>query len=135
MNKWIFAGAGAALLYGGSILALEGEKGQKTVMPQLRVLWLETNGCTPQLSEELQENGYTLAASSKNSEGILHVDVHQLDANTGASARFSAKLNDKAGKSIWQTTGREDSISQEELCEDIGEEVAERLKKRMEAIG
>lgn len=103
-------------------------------VPHLQVLWLDTNGCTPQLTEELQEGGYTLAQSRRSADGVLRVSVRQLDANTGASARFSASLRDDRGNAVWETTGREDSISQEELCEDISEDIVERLERRKEAI-
>jgi hypothetical protein len=103
-------------------------------IPDLRMLWLDTNACTPQLTSELEDAGYTFVASRKEAEGSLRVNVRQLDANTGASARFSATLRNQDGKSVWETTGREDSISQEELCEDISEDIADRLERRKEAI-
>jgi hypothetical protein len=62
------------------------------------------------------------------------VNVRQLDANTGASARFSATLRDRPGEVVWETTGREDSINQEELCEDISEDIVKRLERRKDAI-
>ena len=106
---------------------------RRNVMPDIRVFRLDTNGCTPQLTHELADKGFVLTTSRR--EGTLRVNVRQLDANTGASARFSAKLRDRDGGVVWETTGREDSISQEELCEDLSEEIVERLENRMEAIG
>lgn len=133
MNKWTVFGIAALLASAGAAQARDAVIRSEPI-PDLKVLWLDTNGCTPQLMSELEEDGYLLVSNRGSSEGTLRVNVRQLDANTGASARFSAALRDRSGGIVWQTTGREDSISQEELCEDISEDIAERLERRKDAI-
>lgn len=133
MSKGIVSVAAAVLVLTGVAQARDAVIRSNPV-PDLRVLWLDTNACTPQLTAELEDGGYTLVSNRKEAEGNLRVNVRQLDANTGASARFSASLRDQANKSVWETTGREDSISQEELCEDISEDIVDRLERRKEAI-
>lgn len=133
MNKGFVSVVAALLVMGGAAQARDAVIRSKPI-PDLRALWLDTNACTPQLTAELEDNGYTLVPNRKQAEGNLRVNVRQLDANTGASARFSAHLRDQDGNAVWETTGREDSISQEELCEDISEDIVDRLERRKEAI-
>lgn len=121
------------LISAASALAQETPPG--AALSAVKTIALQTNGCTPQLSTELQKTaGHTLTSDTKTADAVMTVDVHQLDANTGASARFSAVLRNQAGKEVFSTTGREDSISQEELCEDIAEETAERMVERRAVI-
>jgi len=135
MNRFMMTMAVTAVL-GASGHAMSQENiPRNAALNSVRTIHLQTNGCTPQLNTELQTTGgYGLGSDLKGADASLKVDVHQLDANTGASARFSASLRDQGGKELFSTTGREDSISQEELCEDIAEEIAERMVERRAAI-
>lgn len=56
--------------------------------------------------------------------------MHHLDANFGASARYSATMRGEDGDVLFRTTGREDSISVAELCEDISEDIVDRIETR-----
>lgn len=134
MKRLILMTMAATTLTAGGVLAQEGVP-QNASLAAVKTIQLQTNGCTPQLTTELQTTGgYTLITDSKTADAVMKADVHQLDANTGASARFSAVLRDLNGKELFSTTGREDSISQQELCEDIAEEIAERMVERRAAI-
>lgn len=104
------------------------------VLRNVKNLYLETNGCTPQFSEALQDADYILVSDRQLADAILKVDVHQLDASMGASARYSATLQQHNGYELFGTSGSEDSIDQEELCEDISEDVVDAMVARSEFI-
>ena len=101
-------------------------------LPAVKSVYLETNGCTPQFTEELIDADYALMEKQEAADASLVVDVHQLDASMGASARYSAKLRTQSGQVLFAVSGREDSIDQEELCEDISEDVVDALVDKTE---
>lgn len=125
----LLAAALAVAAFAPAQAALPGDNNLSTVSH----IYLDTNGCTPQFTEELQDEEFLLATSAETAEAILKVDVHQLDASMGASARYSAMLIRQDGSPMFSTSGQEDSISQEELCEDISDEVVDALEDKVDA--
>lgn len=101
-------------------------------LASVKRVYLDSNGCTPQFREELRDAEYRLEGKPAAADAVLKVDVHQLDASMGASARFTANLLKQDGSPLFAFTGREDSIDQEELCEDISEQVVEQLEDQAE---
>jgi hypothetical protein len=97
---------------------------------QVDSIWLDSNSCLSGLSDEASEHGFAQSRSPRSADAILEVDVHQLDANVGASARYSAVLHGDDGRVLFRTSGREDSISQRELCADIGDDIFDRIENR-----
>jgi hypothetical protein len=93
-------------------------------------IWLDTNGCSEKLISELEDDDYVLASHRRAADAVLKVDVHQLDAHTGASARYAATLEDDRGRVLMRTSGREDAISQHKLCANITDDVMDRLSDR-----
>ncbi|MDX1497537.1 MAG: hypothetical protein R3352_08285 [Salinisphaeraceae bacterium] len=124
-----FAAAAIAMAAIGSTHAAMPADSQLSAISKV---YLDTNGCTPQLTEELQDEEFLLASSESAAQAKLKVDVHQLDASMGASARYSAMLVNGDGVTLFSTSGREDSISQEELCEDISDDVVDAMQDKIE---
>lgn len=99
-------------------------------LSQVQTISVDSNECIGQLDDELDDHGF-INSSSSRADGVLEVDVHQLDANMGATARFAATLRGRDGRVLFSTTGREDSFSVAELCEDISEDIFDRMRTRM----
>lgn len=128
--KWIGAAAFCVAGLGTVHAALPGGN----PLASVERIYLDTNGCTPQFQEELSDAEYRLEDSPITADAVMKVDVHQLDASMGASARYTANLIDPDGSPLFAFSGREDSISQEELCEDISEDVVEELEDQVEDV-
>jgi len=94
-------------------------------------IWVDSNSCTSKLENQLSSNGFAVADSPRWSDTTLEVDVHELNARFGTSARYTATLRDEDGRLLFSTMGREDSLNYSELCEDIGDDIAERLANRV----
>lgn len=94
------------------------------------LIYVDTNGCTDKLTTELMDHDFALTNQRGGADAVLKVDVHQLDAHTGASARYTATLRDSGGKILVNTSGREDAISQKKLCSNITDDVLDRLSDK-----
>jgi hypothetical protein len=111
------------------------EMPRSKVLPQVRVLWLDANACTQQLSSGLQGIGYALATAIENAEGVINVDLRYAPTEAGAAARYSATIRDRQGDIIRQTSGHGESMSRQELCSVISRRIVEYLDQRMGVIG
>ena len=100
----------------------------KTATNRAGMIWLDTNGCDERISSDLEDAGFALAARRSEADTVLKVDVHQLDAHTGASARYSATLRSVSGAKLIDTSGREDAYSEKKLCKNISDRVVDRLE-------
>lgn len=99
-------------------------------LSQVDSIWVDSNICMASLSDEASEHGFLQSGSPRSADAILEVNVHQLDANVGNSARYSAILRGDDGRVLFSTSGRESSISQRELCADIGDDIFDRIESR-----
>jgi hypothetical protein len=97
---------------------------------QVDSIWVDSNICMSGLSNEASEHGFLQSGSPRSSDAILEVDVHQLDTDVGNSARYSATLRGDDGRVLFSTSGREDSLTQRELCADIGDDIFDRIESR-----
>jgi hypothetical protein len=97
---------------------------------QVDAIWLDSNSCMAGLSDEASDHGFAQTRSPRSSDAVLEVNVHHLDANVGASARYSAVLHGEDGRVLFSTSGREDSISHRELCADISDDIFDRIENR-----
>lgn len=118
-------------LVGAALLSMSTAMGrERSSWADVGTIWLDTNGCTSKLITELEDHDFALTNSHRSADAVLKVDVHQLDAHTGASARYSASLRDADGRLLMNTSGREDAISQKKLCSNITDDVLDRLSDR-----
>lgn len=91
---------------------------------------VDSNSCNGALRDSLQDNGF-LVTNRRSADAELDVDVRHLDADFGASARYTATVRGDDGDVLFRTSGREDSITTAELCEDISEDIVERIENRV----
>lgn len=97
---------------------------------QVDSIWLDANTCMSGLSDEASSHGFAQTRNPRSADAVLEVDVHQLDAHVGNSARYSAVLRGDDDRVLFSTSGREDSISRQELCADIGDDIFDRMEDR-----
>jgi hypothetical protein len=101
------------------------------MLSEVGAIWVDSDSCTARLEDQLSENGFAIAGSPRWSDSTLVVDVDELDARFGAAARYTATLRDVDGRLLFSTSGRENSHNYSALCEDIGDDIAERLANRV----
>jgi hypothetical protein len=126
-SVFVFAIAATSALFAG-LASARGPYARS--LNQVDTIWLDSNSCMSGLSEQASEHGFAESRSPRSSDAILEVNVHQLDADFGASARYSAVLHGDDGRVLFSTSGREDSISQRELCADISDDIFDRMESR-----
>jgi hypothetical protein len=94
---------------------------------QVNAIWLDSNICMGEIGEQLDEHGFFLTGGPRSSDAVLTVDVNP---HGSESASYVATLRGDDGRVLMRTGGREDSVDDEEVCEDIGEEIADRIESR-----
>lgn len=129
MNRIIATVAVVTTIAGVEAVAQEGLP-ESTPLPDVRAVWLQTNGCSSELAAELQGAGYTLSDTRAGADAIMTTELKPRDVEIGAAAQYTAVLRDKSGRDIFSATGSEDALNEQELCSDIGESIAERIKER-----
>lgn len=98
---------------------------------EVDAIWLDSNVCTSGISQEIHEHGFVAVSSPRKADAVLEVNVRHLDANAGASARYTATLRGADDRVLFSITGREDSITQKELCADIGDDILDAVESRV----
>lgn len=97
---------------------------------QVKKVWVESNLCKSGFATEAAAHGYAAASSSQRSDGVLEIDVKPIESAVGQSAAYTAKLTGDGGKTLFETKGEESSVSEEELCKDIGDDILDALDSR-----
>ncbi|MGH8459387.1 MAG: hypothetical protein ACRESV_08550 [Nevskiales bacterium] len=105
---------------------------------QVRVVQLNAKSCRSSISSALAERGFSTSGSRKV-DAILDVSVNHSGRNldnipsfggVGNKASYTAKLRGADDKLLFSTSGSEGSITMEELCQDIGDNIGERMQDR-----
>jgi hypothetical protein len=108
-------------------------------MGQVRVVRLNANSCQSGIRGGLGERGFSVTSSEGKVDAVLDVSVNHSGRNmdnipsfggVGNKASYSATLKGKGDKVLFSTSGSEGSINMDELCEDIGDEIGERMQDR-----
>lgn len=108
-------------------------------MGQVRVVRLNANNCQSGIRGGLGERGFSVTSSEGKVDAVLDVTVNQGGRNldnvpsfggVGNKASYSATLKGANDKVLFSTSGSEGSINMDELCEDIGDEIGERMQDR-----
>lgn len=108
-----------------------------THINQVRTMHLSTNDCPHGVNKALREHGFAILENTQEADARLEVNITRTGRNLdqvpefggfGAKASFSASVIGAEDKVLFTTSGKEGSLSSEELCEDIGDELAEKLK-------
>lgn len=90
---------------------------------------VDSNSCNGALRDALSDSGF-LVTSRRGADAELDVDVRHLDTEFGRSARYTATVRGDDGDVLFRTSGREDSITTAELCEDISDDIVDRIENR-----
>lgn len=122
----------------------EGEPGgdpsadaRATHINKVRTMHLSTNDCPAGVRKSLQEHGFSIQADDQPADAKLVVNITRTGRNLqnvpefggfGAKASFTAEVIGAEDKVLFATGGEEGSITSKEMCEDIGDEIAEKLR-------
>ena len=99
---------------------------------------VEAGSCGGGISAALAERGFSPTDKSKV-DAVMKIDVNHTGRNldsipsfggVGSKATYSATLIGARGKELFSTSGSEGSLNMDELCQDIGDDIADRLKSR-----
>ncbi len=88
--------------------------------------------CKPKVEEALQDEDFPIAASSGKADVVLTLSGSHETGCTRLGCgreimRYHARLTNRDGDAIWQVSGSENARSFDEVCKDIGEDIAEAL--------
>ena len=99
-------------------------------------IYVESNQCLEGLRGALIERNIGVTDKVEASDAIMKVEITPQGRNLdeipefggiGSKASYSASLYGSLGKVLFSTVGEEGSTTEMEMCEDIGDEIAERL--------
>lgn len=123
--------AGTALL-SGAALAERPEDNRFPTPDSQRIgaIWLDSNSCVAGISRELEARGFALAGSRRSADAVLDVQIDQRVASKGRAGAYDATLQRHGGRVLFTASGREQSLNRQDLCADIGEEIADALEDR-----
>lgn len=105
----------------------------------VRTIYLNTESCKQGISAGLSERGYAMVGKDDKKDAVLEVTItHQgrnLDnipnfGGVGNKASYSAQMLGADDKVLFTASGSEGSVNMEELCQDIGDNLGERLRGR-----
>lgn len=115
----------------------EPEDTRATHIGNVRTMHLATNDCPAGIKKALVQHGFAVLADDRPADARLQVTVTRTGRNLqnipefggfGAKASFTAEVIGAQDKVLFATGGQEGSLTSKELCEDIGDELAEKLQ-------
>ena len=94
----------------------------------VRTIWLDSNSCSAAISDELERHGFVQASSPSRADAVLVVDVFdRYSSRRDNSAQYRAKLHGEDDSVLFTASGTEVAHNQPQLCEDIGNTIANSL--------
>lgn len=117
---------------------LEGGPTAKS-LADVSVIRVKANNCSGGIRSALSGRGFSVTTSDGKVDAVLDVNVTTKGRNldkipsfggVGNKASYSANLRGAGDKVLFSTAGSEGSINMDELCGDIGDNIADRLKGR-----
>jgi hypothetical protein len=112
--------------------------GSAKSLDKVRTIRVEANSCAGGIGAALADRGFSPKESGKV-DAVMQVNVSHTGRNLdnipsfggiGNKATYAASLRGARDKELFSTSGSEGSINQDELCQDIGDDIADRLKSR-----
>lgn len=101
-------------------------------LQQVRTIWVNADVCPLGISEELEQHGFQVVSNRRHADAILEVDVNTngryADHNSVEKARYSASLIGNNNRVLFRTAGKERAHDLDNLCEDVGNEIADSLE-------
>lgn len=131
-----------SLLAGGLLLtACEGNKAEARAssLAEVTSIHVEAKSCRSGIQQALAERGLGVTQAAEKADSRLQVKVVSEGRNLdeipefggfGSKASYNATLYGADDSVLFSTAGEEGSTTYEELCEDIGDEVAERIQDK-----
>lgn len=111
--------------------------GTATSISEVHTVFVSANDCTAGIRNGLGERGFGAVGTAADADGVLTVTIEDRGRNMdqipefggfGSKAGYSASLTGAEGKSLFATSGDEGSVTHKEMCQDIGDEIGERLR-------
>lgn len=104
---------------------------------QVELIGLDTNMCEIGISKEMSNEGFLVTNKTRVSDAVLEVSINTngslADHSEIEKAQYSAVLVGAADRVLFATGGNEEAPNLQELCEDIGDEIASRLEDRLQS--
>lgn len=101
---------------------------------QVRLVHLDSNLCTVGIKEELKGEGMLVTDKAAVADAILEVKIETDDSLQDQSkvekAHYSATLLGANNSVLFASGGNERGRNLEELCEDIGDHIADDIKDK-----
>lgn len=92
-------------------------------------IWFESNSCSADIGDQLRRAGYRVTQNVRSADAILEVDVFDREfSRWDSSAQYEAKLRGDDGRVIFTASGTEVAGDYGNVCEDIGDTIAEGLR-------
>lgn len=102
-------------------------------------IFVESTQCKDGITDALAEHDLGVTRVKDKADSTLSVEITDQGRNMdevpefggiGHKAAYSATLTGDGDKVLFSTTGEEGSTTFEEMCEDIGDEIASRIEER-----
>lgn len=106
-------------------------------LAEVRSVYLKAETCPDGIRRGLAERGFTVVDKEGKHDAVLNVNVSLQGRNldkipsfggVGNKASYSAQLLGAGDTVLFTTSGSEGSINMEELCQDIGDNIGQRLR-------
>lgn len=120
----------------------KGAEARASNVSQVSSLELKANNCEQGIQQALTERNMGVVTEPGDADAVLEINVKTTGRNLqevpefggfGSKASYSATLYGADDEVIFSTAGEEGSTSFDEMCEDIGDEIAERIQDRKTA--
>jgi len=125
----LFAGQAAAADRAGSTSVYRAGH-----LKQVRLIHLDSNLCTLGIKDELKGEGFLVTDKTAVADAVLEVKIETNDSlqdhGKVEKARYSATLLGANNSVLFASGGNERGRNLEELCEDIGDHLADDIENR-----
>jgi hypothetical protein len=132
--KWITAVL-AMMLAAPTAFAIRSDGARS--LQEVTSIWVDADVCPMGISEELEEHGFEVTSNRRYADAILKVDVATngrfSNPDSVEKARYSARLIGDDGDVLFSTAGRETDHDMNNLCEEVGNEISDRLEDAVES--
>ena len=125
-----------ASVFAGQAAALSRDAFRVGNIHNVRLVGLDTNLCTVSLKDQLFQKGLLVTDQNRVADAVLEVDIDTNDSlhdhDEVEYAKYSAALVGTNDRVLFATGGNEHGKSLEDLCEDIGDQIADDLDEHID---
>lgn len=107
-------------------------------LSEVTSIHVQANSCNEGIREALAEHEIGVTSKPDDANATMEVTITSEGRNLddipefggiGSKAGYNATLRNEEGKVLFSTAGDEGSVAYDELCEDIGDEIASRIEE------